>query len=323
MTYRARRATSGTHLFAMPAVFALLLALGLLLTGCDSAEASTDGVATETVTLASAVTGVASDAGASSDDLVSASRSFEGRHLEPGMLWTIAAEVHSRLTPEQIERLEAKLDERRTALEDRRAELGDRPRGPRGGPGGGPGGPGGPGGAAFDRVLTDDLALSDAQTDAIGAIRDAYRAEFEVLRESDLADEDRRAQAQALVEAMKAEIGAVLTEAQIAALEAHRAEREAEREERRAAEQAAMAEALALTDAQQADFDAFRAEMEAQRGTVDPKEVREALQAAIAEILDDTQEEIVTVCAALRVHLLQGGPGGRGPRGPGGPGGRG
>ncbi|MEM8602020.1 MAG: hypothetical protein AAGF99_19045 [Bacteroidota bacterium] len=305
----------------MPAVFALLLALGLFLTGCDSADASTDGttdgVATETVTLASAVTGVASDAGASSDDLVAASRSFEGRHLEPGMLWTIAAEVHSRLTPEQIERLEAKLDERRAALEDRRAELGDRPRGPRGGPGG----PGGPG--AFDRVLTDDLALSDAQTDAIAAIRAAYRAEFEALRESDLADEDRREQAQALVTAMKAEIDAVLTEAQVAALEAHRAEREAERDERRAAEQAAMAAALALTDAQQADLDALRAEMEAQRGTVDRKEAREAFQAALAEILDDTQEEIVTVHAALRVHLLQGGPGGRGPRGPGGPGGRG
>ncbi|MEL6769733.1 MAG: hypothetical protein AAFP18_01560 [Bacteroidota bacterium] len=310
MTYRARRVTSGSDLLAMPALFVLLLALGLLLTGCDSADEASDALTTDTVTLASAVTGVASDAGASSDDLVAASRSFEGRHLEPGMLWTVAAEVHSRLTPEQLTRLEAKLDERRAEREDRRAERGNRPRGPRGGRGG-------PRDGALDRVLTDDLTLTDAQQAAIDAIREAYRAEFEALREGDLANDDRRAQARALAEAMKSEIDAVLTEAQIAALEAHRADREAQREERRAAEQAAMADALDLTDAQQTDLEALRAEMEAQRGTIDRNAAREAFQAGLAEILDDTQEEIAMVHAALRMHLV-GGPGHRGPRGPGG-----
>ncbi|MEL6446116.1 MAG: hypothetical protein AAF089_06855 [Bacteroidota bacterium] len=315
MTYCARRVTSGSDLLAMPALFVLLLALGLLLTGCDSADEASDALTTDTVTLASAVTGVASDAGAASDDLVAASRSFEERHLEPGMLWTVAAEVHSRLTPEQLARLEAKLDERRAERQDRRAERGDRPRGPRGSRGG-------PRDGALDRVLTDDLALTDAQQAAIDAIREAYRAEFAALREGDLANDDRRDQARALAGAMKSEIDAVLTQAQIAALEAHRADREAQREERRAAEQAAMADALDLTEAQQTDLEALRAEMEAQRGTVDRKTAREAFQAGLAEILDDTQEEIAMVHAALRLHLA-GGPGRRGPRGPGGPGGRG
>ncbi|MEM8557207.1 MAG: hypothetical protein AAGG50_05220 [Bacteroidota bacterium] len=312
MTYQSSHAASSTTTapaFATPALFALLLALGLLLTGCDSSEAATDGVTTDTITLASAVTGVATDAGASSDDLVAAARDFEGRHLEPGTLWYVAAEVHGRLTPEQLTRLEAKLDARRAELEDRRSETDGRPRGPRG-----PGGPGGPEGGPFDRVLTGDLALTDAQQAAIDAIREAYRAEFEALRESGLADEERRAQARELAAAMKAEIDAELTEAQLAALVAHKAEREARREARRAAEQAAMAEALALSEAQQTDLDALRDEMEAQRGTVDPKEARAAFKTALAEILDDPQEEIVMVHAALRMHLL--GPGGRGPRGP-------
>ncbi|MEM9997619.1 MAG: hypothetical protein AAF809_07945 [Bacteroidota bacterium] len=315
MTHQSSRAASGTattSAFAMPAFFAVLLALGLLLTGCDSSEAATEGMTSDTVTLASAVTGVATDAGASSDDLVAAARDFEGRHLEPGTLWYVAAEVHGRLTPEQLTRLEAKLDERRAALEDRRGDTDGRPRGPRGP--GGPGGPGGPEGGLFARVLTGDLALTDVQQTAIDAIRETYHAEFEALRASDLADEERRAQAKELAEAMKAEIDAELTEAQLAALAAHKAERKAEHEARRAAEHAAMAAALALTDAQQTDLDALRAEMEAQRGTVDREEARAAFKTAFAEILDDTQEEIVTVHAALRMHLL--GPGGRGPRGP-------
>ena len=193
------------------------------------------------------------------------------------------------------------------------------------------------------------------QQAAVDALREDFKAQIDALREErragTLEQEAFREQLQALADALKAEIDALLTDEQRDAIEACRAERqaerEAEREARREADRAAMSEALGLDAALEAEvfalLDAHKSEVQSLVQQFQDDLVScEDFQAAISDlkaahdeslqaILDDVQWEIVLIHRALSSRMRghgrrgggrfgHGGPGG-GPGGPGGPGG--
>ncbi len=191
----------------------------------------------------------------------------------------------------------------------------------RGGFGMGPGGFGAPHeGGLFDGILTDE------QIAAVEAIRETYAPQFteliEARRDGTLTHEAFLEEMAALREAVKAEIDALLTDEQRAEIEARieerRAEHEAEREAMLEQVRAAMKDALGLTDEQAAAVDELFAEQEAEReaildqlreGTLTPEEafaalgaLKDAQQAALEALLDETQWEIVLIHDALTIR---------------------
>ncbi len=261
---------------------------------------------------------------------------------EPGFLWYVAADLQTTLTDEQKERLfdlVAQYGERGGLLGEPGFPLGGYGMGPGGfamGPGGfgtrrggfamgsggmGPGGFGAPHeGGLFDGILTDE------QIAAVEAIRETYAPQFteliEARRDGTLSHEAFLEEMAALRDAVKAEIDALLTDEQRAEIEARieerRAEHEAEREAMLEQVRAAMKDALALTDEQTAAVDELFAEQEAEReaifdqlreGTLTPEEafaalgaLKDAQQAALEALLDETQWEIVLIHDALTIR---------------------
>ena len=274
-------------------------------------------------------------------DVQSSLRRHQGRLNDPGFLWYVAADMQETLTDEQKEELYAL-----AARIQAQGGLGQRPgSGVRGGfdsgigpegPGEGPGGLGLPNGgqqpgesgfiSRFEDLLTDE------QIDQIETIQEVYREQFEALHQSrideTLTHEEFREQMDTLREAMRAEIEALLTDEQIAAIEAqreaHRADMEARREAQQAANQeraeqvrAAMADALGLTDDQLNAIEALHDQLLADRETLHEQLIngdltREAFHIALDElrttemeqmesILDDVQMEIVRIHNALHI----------------------
>ena len=323
----------------------VLAMLMITLAACDSgtasdaeqelaaeAAAALEAELTQTLTLTSEQQG----------DVRGVMNRHEGQEHEPGFLWTLAAELQASLTDEQKQELFDRTTQDRGDIceSGRFGDMGEGPGGfglPR--PGGFLGGHGygfNGGGSCLNDVLTDE------QNDAIAALRDAFRAEVEALREQrragTLEQEAFREQLQALLEALQADIDALLTDTQRDAIEACRAEREAEREARREADRAAMSAALGLSaDVEAAVFallDDHKAEVQAlmtefQDGVISCEDfqatisdLKAAHDESLQALLDDTQWEIVLIHRALSSRMRGHGHRFGGRFGHGGPGGR-
>ncbi len=232
---------------------------------------------------------------------------------EPGALWAAAAELQDILTSEQIAAIEERVSQKRsealTRGEGTRGEQRTR-RGDRSGRGDQRG--------ARDDVIPD---LSEEQRAQLEGIRESYGPQMreirEAVRDGSLSHEEARTRMEELRDAMHDEVAAILTEEQLAALEAHRAEFEARREEakdrreqnrgewqeRRQAGHEAMVEALGLSSDQVAALEALH---ESARGEGRPSSAeeaeqrRQAHQEALWQILDDEQQEIWILHDSLR-----------------------
>ncbi|WP_457653368.1 Spy/CpxP family protein refolding chaperone [Rhodocaloribacter sp.] len=295
--------------------FALAL---FLVAACDTATPEAQEEPVEDATLQSVAEALKTDLGLSAAQAQEITAVLAGHDGEGvGALWYVAAELQERLTEEQKARLFARAAERRETF---RARVAD----------------GAPGrlrgqrrmrraGAFFRGAMEGPLAelLTEEQKTALAEIRarrqEAVQALIERKRDGTLAPEAFREQMRSLFEDMKAEVGALLTEEQKAALEARRAEgREAFRA--RAGERLeAMAEALGLTPEQEATLrelrETHRAAMKAfmeevKAGERDREEIRAALaemraaqRAEMAEALTDRQEEIVRLHRILTVKV--------------------
>ncbi|WP_456424621.1 Spy/CpxP family protein refolding chaperone [Rhodocaloribacter sp.] len=297
----------------------ILLALALVLVAaCDTTapEAQENGAEDATLqAVAEALTTELDLSAAQVQEITGVLTRHEGEGV--GALWYVAAELQERLTEEQKARLFARAAERREAFRARMAE-------------------GAPGhlrgqrrmrraGAFFRGAMEGPLAelLTEEQKAALAEVRarrqEAMRALIEQKRDGTLTPEAFREQMKSLFEDVKAEVGALLTEEQKAALEARRAEgREALRA--RAGERLeAMAEALELTPEQETTLrelrETHRAAMkafmeEAKAGERDREEIRAAVaemraaqRAEMAEALTDRQEEIVRLHRILTVKV--------------------
>lgn len=308
------------------------LSMLLFLTACDSNSALTGDSQEDEVALL--VDGLASDLGLSGSELTEVKGIVEKHgqgNQEPGFLWNMAAELQQNLTEQQKERLFARL---------RQHQQGGMGQGH--GPQMDPGHGNGPMGDGFLASL-----LTDEQKEAARAIHESYKELFQALgdavRDGSLDPADARAQRDLLHEQLRAELDALLTDEQRAALEEHRAEQQVEREQFREATLAVRNAVLGLTEEQiaaweaavealQAEASEIRAGVEA--GDYTPAEARNLLQALheqlvseLASILTDEQLELVKIHAALHWRMHNGrngmGPGGPGGPGNGGPGGNG
>ena len=316
-----------------------------VLAACDSSSA-VGGIDGAESSLEETVSFIALDLGLSAQESSALSASLSGLGVgddpdrEPGFLWHVAAELQATLTDEQKERLFARLER---AGDQRRQgnQRGMQRRGGQGGPG--MGGQNGQRGNALEQ-----LGLSDEQKEAIAAIREAYKPQIEAIldQRDSLTRAEIKEQLDALREQIKTEIEGVLTDEQKAQLEelkaeaeARRAEREAEMEANREAARLVMIEVLGLTDDQVNALEELRASAEAERDAIreliesgaDRETVqaqveaqREAHEAALASIYDDTQYEIVRIHKAISMRFKakkgQRGQGGRPGQGFGGQG---
>lgn len=295
------------------------MALVFLAAGCDSMDATTRGsnASTDDPALSQLAAGLAESASLSSTTAQQVNTILArhaGDEREPGFLWYVAADLQATLSDDEKERILARPERnenqgprfrQRRGGNDRDRGLRQNRRGSRG-----------------DGFLND--LLTDEQRDQLKAIRESYGPQRRALRDSArsgvLSREEARTQAQALHEAMRAEIDALLTDEQKAALEAKREERRADREVHTAAVRAAMQDALDLTDEQVATletlkeeqkeaFDALR-EQFGQEG-FDREQFREQrstlrteYQEALAGILSEAQLETVKIHHVLARHRI-------------------
>jgi len=309
-----------------------------VLAACDSSSA-VGGIDGTESSLEETVSFIALDLGLSAQETAALSTSLakfagdDDADREPGFLWHVAAELQATLTDEQKERLFARLDR----AGDQRRQGGQRGMQQRRGQGGpGMGGQNGPRGNVLEQ-----LGLSDEQKEAIAAIRESFKPQIEAIlaQRETLTRAEMKEQLDALHEQIKAEVEAVLTDEQKTQLEelkaeaeARRAEREAQMQANREAAREVMIEVLGLTDDQVNALEELRASAEAERDAIrelvesgtDRETVqaqveaqREAHEAALASIYDDTQYEIVRIHKAISMRF-KAKQGQRGQDGPGG-----
>lgn len=311
-----------THLAALTRLRTALglLALLVLASACDSAQALSGADAVELTADASAEA-LAQEAGLSADGQEALARSFAQHSdtTEAGRLWRVAADLQQNLG-----------DDQKARLVERGQRFSPPKRGHKGGqrPGMSHGRLGG--------ALADSLGLSETQKDAVKAIYAEYRPHVEALmqqrRDGTLDADGFAAAMETLRGEIEAKVADVLTPEQLARLEAMKAdrqarrderqgdreERQAEREERRAEVKAVMTEVLglsaeeveALETLREAHHAAMRELLATFRGQdADRQAARAALealhadhQAELATVLDETQLEVVYIHHALTQH---------------------
>jgi Spy/CpxP family protein refolding chaperone len=310
----------------------LVGALGLLaagLTACSDSGVDPEQTIETAGEASDVLSSMTAEAGLSSSDvpgLPAITREYEGRLGEPGMTWYLAADLQAVMTSDQIAAIAAFQQELGQRVRNRgRERFGE-------GPSDGPG-------RRFGHAVRsgDGIDLTEDQRAAVEALAEKYRPECEAIREAIAAGtldrEEAHAKMEAVREAFHAEFETILTDEQKAKLEEHRAEMEehrAEMEEHRAERQAkrearrgdheaareagrdAMQDALGLTEEQIAAIDALRGEWSADADE-SREERRAAHEAAMEEILTDTQLEIVALHRALdsRLRIRRMGAGGQ------------
>ncbi|GAB5519126.1 MAG: hypothetical protein RhofKO_13770 [Rhodothermales bacterium] len=314
----------------------LALVFAITFSACESVDANSEFASESEAEILA--TSFAQELSLSTTQATDLQRSIinNGDRGEPGYLWRVAAEMQASLTDEQRERLLEKAANgfQRDGNRQGGQMSGDR----RGGDQDRPGfvGPQGDrrGGGILDSLLTDE------QKETIQGIRESYKEQIKALveqkRDETITAEEFSTQMTALHDAMKAEIEAVLTAEQIAALEEAKAAAEAAREEWKAANEAVMIEVLGLTDDQLAALEALRTDQQTARealraeveaGTLTQDEAREQLgelrasgNETLQGILDATQYEVWLVHEMLQHKKgkkggRRGGPGGQRPGG--------
>lgn len=298
------------------------LVAGLLVvsTGCDSVAAAQQNDPAASDELSAAARSLARDLDLSPEAaarLQASLTAYQDQAREPGYLWRVAADLQERLDDEEKERLFAAAESR----PPRRPQAGRRDR------------------AFRDRqpgrhagFLADSLNLTDEQKAGIASIRETYRDRFQELararREGTVPPDDARARMQELRDTMRAEVEALLTDEQKAQLAGRRAqardrfdERRVRREAFREEARAVRIEVLGLTAEQQEALEALReaqrAERQELRGSFRSgnagrgeqgnafRELRQARDAALADILTPEQLEIVKIHDALAHRAMK------------------
>jgi len=293
-------------------VLAALAAFGVA--GCGGEDAPTEPVGGSVVSddllanadLGGAISEVTQSLGLSDEQLAKiqelAARSRD-QEPEPGAAWYAAAELQTILSSDQIAALGNRLENSPGRIRMERGERSGNRDGARehSGAGSRPGGKLSGGGHGYAW-----LDLTEQQQAQIQAILESHQAEIQALREdlraSDLSPDEMRSRAEAVREAVRAEIEPLLTQEQRDRLQEREAGLEQRREaamekrevarQRGEAEHAAMVDALGLTDAQIEQMEELRQD-------------RGAHREAFAEILTDDQLEVVAVHRALEAHRFR------------------
>ena len=233
-----------------------------------------------------------------------------GKHREPGFLWKVAGELADKLSEEEKARLFEKMEEKEIPLFGSLKTL----KGKKG-----KGSKGKKGSSYFDgikKVLTDDQKVT------FKAIKVAYKEKFKTIqgqvKDGTLSKEDAKAQKDALKEAMKAEIDALLTDEQKAQLEQNKTDRKEKRKAYRDSTKAVKVAVLGMTTDQLTAFDAAHQEArdaakalfeKSKNGDIDKDTLREGLKnifaaknEKMASIFDDSQLEIIKIHKALSLR---------------------
>ena len=234
-----------------------------------------------------------------------------GKHREPGFLWKVSGELADKLSEEEKARLFEKMEEKEIPLFGSLKTL----KGKKG-----KGSKGKKGSSYFDgikKVLTDDQKVT------FKAIKVAYKEKFKTIqgqvKDGTLSKEDAKAQKDALKEAMKAEIDALLTDEQKAQLEQNKADRKEKRKAYRDATKAVKIAVLGMTQDQVSAFDVTNQEAreaakalfeKSKNGDIDKDTLREGLKNIFAEknekmegIFNDNQLEIIKIHKALSLRM--------------------
>ena len=225
-----------------------------------------------------------------------------GKHKEPGFLWKVAGELADKLSDEEKARLFEKMEEKEIPLfgtpKIKKGKKGKKSKDPF---------------SVIKKVLTDDQKVT------FKAIKIAYKEKFKVINEQvkdgTLSKEDAKAQKNALKEAFKAEIDALLTDEQKAQLEQNKADRKEKRKAYKDSTKAVKIAVLGMTQDQVSAFDAANQEArdaakalfeKSKNGDIDKDTLREGLKnifaaknEKMAGIFDDSQLEIIKIHKAL------------------------
>ena len=225
-----------------------------------------------------------------------------GKHKEPGFLWKVAGELADKLSDEEKARLFEKMEEKEIPLFGTpKIKKGKKSKDPF---------------SVIKKVLTDDQKVT------FKAIKIAYKEKFKVINEQvkdgTLSKEDAKAQKNALKEAFKAEIDALLTDEQKAQLEQNKADRKEKRKAYRDSTKAVKIAVLGMTQDQVSAFDAANQEArdaakalfeKSKNGDIDKDTLREGLKnifaaknEKMAGIFDDSQLEIIKIHKALSLR---------------------
>ena len=225
-----------------------------------------------------------------------------GKHKEPGFLWKVAGELADKLSDEEKARLFEKMEEKEIPLFGTpKSKKGKKSKDPF---------------SAIKKVLTDDQKVT------FKAIKIAYKEKFKVINEQvkdgTLPKEDAKAQKNALKEALKAEIDALLTDEQKAQLEQNKADRKEKRKAYRDSTKAVKIAVLGMTQDQISAFDTANQEArdaakalfeKSKNGDIDKDTLREGLKNIFAaknekmeSIFDDSQLEIIKIHKALSLR---------------------
>ena len=228
-----------------------------------------------------------------------------GKHKEPGFLWKVAGELADKLSDEEKARLFEKMEEKEIPLfgtpkikKGKKSKKGKDPF------------------SVIKKVLTDDQKVT------FKAIKIAYKEKFKVINEQvkdgTLSKEDAKAQKNAIKEAFKAEIDALLTDEQKAQLEQNKADRKEKRKAYKDSTKAVKIAVLGMTQDQVSAFDAANQEArdaakalfeKSKNGDIDKDTLREGFKNIFAEknekmagIFDDSQLEIIKIHNALSLR---------------------
>ena len=303
-------------------ILSLLIFLGLA--ACDTTGVATDSDTSSSLDVPSAA--IIDELGLSGEEaqeIVDVMRQFDSN--EPGRLWYVSAELQKTLSVEQKEALISSSEEVAKARKEARGEeRGNRMAKARG---------------AFNEMIS---GLTEEQKEQLNALREeqreSVRALMEQRRNGSLDEAEAKAQIEQIREQASTKLAEILTEDQLAELEAKRdarkerfngqangdrpglngrQERRQQRAEQRDAFESAMINALDLTSEQQAQLEEIREShreaMENARdqfSSADREEAREmvasmrdAMQEARNAVLTDEQEEIISIHNALMVKI--------------------
>lgn len=311
-----------TQLKPVPAILLPAILVFMSLAACDSADISSDSSAAldseETVTALAVDLSSELDLSVATTNEVTGilSKGFHGDPPEPGHLWLIAASLNETLSDEQKERLFARTEQ---MIENRqghgfRDRMGRKHRGA---------------GRLLDDILTDE------QKDSVKEMREALKEQLETIRAQvkagELEQDAGREQARTLIQAHHDAVKALLTDEQVAQLEAAADDRKAEREEFREQVKQVKYEVLELSADEIAAFEAELSNHKTAAAllhdqlrddTIDRdtfveemKALRDAHKTFLEETLDEDQLCIVKIHRAIQLRVKgkhrrgQGGPG--------------
>ncbi len=226
-----------------------------------------------------------------------------GKHRrDPGFLWKVAAELQAELSDDEKQRLFGWMDDQLVpylygANMDKR------------------GGhtPGGPDRSGIDIKMLYTV-LDDAQKEALRTILDSYRTQMSAVmnkvKDGTLDRAAAKAELEALETAMHAEIDALLTDDQKAAIDAKLAEMQQKMDAMRQAAHDAMVGALEMTSEEEAALETINKESaEAQKALMEKAKAeemnREDLKEALTQLIADRNSNIETLFNDKQVEIIK------------------